>query len=472
MDINWKKEAEHQKEAYLASTIEFLKIPSVLDETTIGENAPFGRPIADALEHILDFCKELGFAVHNEQGYAGHADYGTGDEFIGILCHVDVVPAGNDWTSPPFQPEIRDGRLYARGSNDDKGPSMAAVYAVKIIKELGLPLKKRIRLIFGTDEENGEWLGIQKYFEKQPVPTMGISPDAYFPIVSTEKGILSCHLTQTYKSLSESTPGWKLESFVAGDRVNMVPDQVKAVLVGDQDAKAVADAFALFLKDYGIQGTVEVEHGKVSLSLVGISHHAMEPYKGLNAGLAMARFLETMELDERGRQFISLLSNHFVDGFFGDKLGISVEDEISGRLTVNPGTFYYSSEANAEVGLSIRYPVTTDFDGVMSRLQAVAGEYGYMISPDFVNKPPHHIDKDHELIQTLQKVYEEQTGEPAELLAISGGTYGRAMKSGVAFGPFFPGEVDTAHQKDEYIDLENMNRAIAIYAQAIYELAK
>ncbi|WP_251552120.1 dipeptidase PepV [Neobacillus muris] len=470
--MNWKKEAERQKDAYLASTIEFLKIPSVLDETTIGENAPFGRPIAEALEYILDFCKELGFTVHNEQGYAGHADYGTGDEFIGILCHVDVVPAGNDWTSPPFQPEVREGRLYARGSNDDKGPTMAAVYAVKIIKELGLPLRKKIRLIFGTDEENGEWLGIQKYFEQQPVPAMGFAPDAYFPIVSTEKGILSCHFTQPYKTISEKCTGWKLESFVCGDRVNMVPDQVKVVLAGGEDATAVEAAFASFLQDHRIQGTADVESGKVLLSLEGISHHAMEPDKGLNAGLAMARFLKAIELDERGQKFISLLCNHFVDGFFGDKLGISVEDEISGRLTVNPGTFYYVAEGDAQVGLSIRYPVTTDFAAVMNRLQEAAGLYDYHISPDFVNKPPHHIGKDHELIKTLQKVYEEQTGEPAELLAISGGTYGRAMKSGVAFGPFFPGEVDTAHQKDEYIDLENMNRAIAIYAQAIYELAK
>ncbi|WP_042454701.1 dipeptidase PepV [Neobacillus dielmonensis] len=472
MNINWKQEAERLKGDYLASTMEFLKIPSVLDETTIGENSPFGRPIADALEHILDFCKELGFTVHNEQGYAGHADYGTGEEFIGVLCHVDVVPAGNDWTSPPFQPEVRNGRLYARGSNDDKGPTMAAVYALKIIKELGLPLKKRVRLIFGTDEENGEWLGIQKYFEKHPVPTMGFSPDAYFPIVSTEKGILSCHFIQTYKAINENTKEWKLESFVAGDRVNMVPDQVEAVLTGKGDVAATEAAFASFLKEHHIPGRAKVELGKVSLSLEGISHHAMEPYKGLNAGLAMARFLETMELDERGQQFISLLSNHFVDGFFGDQLGISVEDEISGRLTVNPGTFYYSAESHAQVGLSIRYPVTTNFDSVMNRLEEVAGLYDYMISPDFVNKPPHHIDKDHELIKVLQKVYEEQTGEPAELLAISGGTYGRAMKSGVAFGPFFPGEVDTAHQKDEYIDLENMNRAMAIYAQSIYELAK
>ncbi len=472
MDINWKKEVERQKEDYLASTIEFLKIPSVLDESTAGENAPFGRHIADALEYILDVCKEFGFTVHNAQGYAGHADYGAGDEFIGILCHVDVVPAGSDWTSDPFQPEVRDGRLYARGSNDDKGPTMAAVYALKIIKELGLPLRKKVRLIFGTDEENGEWTGIEKYFEQHPVPAMGFAPDAYFPIVSTEKGILSCHFKESYKPSSKSSSDWKLESFTSGDRVNMVPDHVMVVLRGEENVSGIEAMFVSYLEENRIQGKFEIENGKVLMSIEGVSHHAMEPYKGLNAGLAMAQFLGTIELDQRGKQFVSFLCEHFVDGFFGEKLGIAVEDDISGRLTINPGTFFYSRERAAKVGLSIRYPVSTDFDAVMNQLQEVGGQYNYTISDDFVNKPPHHIDKDHELIKTLQKVYEEQTGEHAELLAISGGTYGRAMKSGVAFGPFFPGEIDTAHQKDEYIDIENMYKAIAIYAQAKYELAK
>ncbi|WP_420708844.1 dipeptidase PepV [Bacillus sp. REN16] len=470
--MNWRKEAERNQEDYLANTIEFLKIPSVLDEATIGENAPFGRPIADALEYILDFCSELGFTVHNEEGYAGHADYGDGEEFIGILCHVDVVPAGNDWTSDPFQPEVRNGRLYARGSNDDKGPTMAAVYAVKIVKELGLPLKKKIRLIFGTDEENGEWLGIEKYFDKHPVPQMGFAPDAYFPIVSTEKGILSCHFNQAYQPSEQSPNGWQLQTFISGDRVNMVPDHVKVTLVGEQDSENLKVNYNSYLEENGIKGAFECDNDLITLTLEGISHHAMEPYNGLNAGLVMASFLKKLELDRRGEQFISLIGNHFVDGFFGDKLGIAIEDEISGKLTVNPGTFMYSSEDAARIGLSIRYPVTTDFHHMMTCLQDVAESFAYKISSDFVNKPPHHIDKDHDLIKTLQKVYEEQTGEHAELLAISGGTYGRAMKSGLAFGPYFPGEEDTAHQKDEYIDLKNMNKAMAIYAQAVYELAR
>lgn len=470
MEVNWKKAAADQKEAYLKYTCEILEIPSVLDHTTKAEGAPFGKPIADALQYILDFCEGLGFSVHNEDGYAGHADYGTGDEIIGVLCHIDVVPAGNDWTSDPFVPEVRNGKLYARGSNDDKGPTMAAVFALKIIKDMGILLSKKVRLIFGTDEENGEWTGMQKYFEKQPMPVMGFTPDAYFPIVTTEKGILSCHFTQNYKETEQVTGEWILESFKSGDRVNMVPDKAKATISGNQSASIIKDKFESFLNERNVPGSVELKQDQITLNLEGISHHAMEPYKGLNAGLVMAQFLQAINLDQRGQEYITLLNEYFVDGFFGEKLEISVEDEISGKLTINPGTFAYDHKADASLGLSIRYPVITDFEKLIGKLNSAAQPYNYTIG--YVNKEPHHVDKNHELIKTLQKVYEEQTGEKAELLSISGGTYGRAMKSGVAFGPFFPGEIDTAHQKDEYIDLENMNKAMAIYAQAIYELAK
>ncbi|MGM8366127.1 dipeptidase PepV [Virgibacillus sp. W0181] len=474
MEINWKKEAELQKEAYLDKTIEFLKIPSVYDESTITEGAPFGKPIAKALDFILDYCQELGFKVHNANGYAGHADYGEGEEVVGILCHIDVVPAGNDWTSEPFLPEVRNGKLYGRGSNDDKGPTMAAVFALKIIKEQGLLLNKRVRLIFGTDEENGEWTGLKKYFEMEPMPTMGFTPDAYFPIVTTEKGILSCEFTQSppKKSSQDSDNGWILESFQAGDRLNMVADNVKVFLTGDQDPSSVKTLFEEFLENRKLQGAIEVDEERVYLQIIGISHHAMEPNKGLNAGLMMVRFLEKLHLDKRATQFIGLISTYLVDGFFGEKLNISIEDKISGKLTINPGTFNYSYDGCARIGLSIRYPVITNFDDVMERIKSALRKYNFELSTNFINKKPHHVNKDHVLVKTLQRVYAEQTGEEAELLAISGGTYGRALESGVAFGPYFPGETDTAHQKDENINLDNMNKAMAIYAQAIYELAK
>lgn len=473
MKVNWLQEADKRRAAYLEKTVEFLKIPSVHDEATAKEGMPFGQPVAEALDYILHVCKESGFTTHNVDGYAGHAEFGTGEDIIGVLCHVDVVPAGDGWTSDPFQPEVREGKLYARGAVDDKGPTMAVVFALKIIKELGLPLKKRVRLIFGTDEEVGDWIGLRKYFENQPMPVMGFAPDAEFPIITTEKGILICHLIQEAGTFTtECKDGWTLNSFQAGHRVNMVADQAEATLSGSGDVFSIKERFQSFLMSQRIRGFAEERDDHLFLSLEGISHHGMEPDKGLNAGLALARFLHELELDERGQQYIGIINKYFVDSFFGEKLGIAFEDDVSGNLTVNLGTFSYTFDGKAELGVNIRYPVTADDEGFMRQLRAAIQPFGFHISSEMINQKPHYVDKNHPLVQTLQKVYEAQTGEEATLLAIGGGTYGRALDVGVAFGPLFPGEPETAHQKDEFIDLDNMNRAMAIYAQAIYELAK
>lgn len=471
-DINWLKEAEKRQDDFVEKSKAFLSIPSVHDDETAQDGMPFGRPVADALFYILNLCEENGFKTHSVDGYAAHAEYGTGEDIIGILCHVDVVPAGDGWTSPPFEPEVRDGKLFARGAIDDKGPTMAAVYAVKMIKELGLKLNKRVRLIFGTDEETGDWVGIRKYFEQQPMPVMGFAPDAEFPIIFAEKGILICHLVQQPgQEATDCEDGWTLTSFHAGDRVNMVADLAKVTLTGAGDVFAVKEQFQSFLMQHEIRGYAEEHPHGLNLKLEGISHHGMEPDKGLNAGLAMARFLNVLDLDERGHQFIDFIHASFIDSFDGDKLGIAREDDMTGKLTVNLGKFNYEDDGEARLGVNIRYPQNADFHELMEKVKKAASDYGFTVDDAIINQKPHHVDPNHPLIRTLRKVYEAQTGDEATLMAIGGGTYGRALETGVAFGPLFPGEPETAHQKDEYADIENLCRAMAIYAQAIYELA-
>lgn len=473
MAINWLAEAEKRQDAYLQKTIPFLQIPSVHDQATAGEGRPFGKPIADALDYILSLCEDFGFTTHNVGGYAAHAEFGSGEDIIGVLCHVDVVPAGDGWTTDAFSPQVRDGKLYARGAVDDKGPTMAAVFALNIIKELGLSLNKRVRIIFGTDEESGDWIGLRKYFAEQPMPVMGFAPDANFPIITTEKGILICHLVQSAGlQQTDRADGWTLTSFHSGQRVNMVADEAEATLSGNGDVFAIKEKLQSFLMAQRMKGFAEEQNEHLLLHIEGISHHGMEPHKGVNAGLALARFLYELDLDERGQQFISLIYSNFVDSFFGEKLDIAYQDEISGQLTVNVGTFAYTFNGEAKLGVNIRYPVTANVDEFMDKLKTVANRYNFTVAPEIIDQKPHHVDQNHVLVRTLQTVYEQQTGKKAELLAIGGGTYGRALDTGVAFGPLFPGEVETAHQKDEYIDLRNMNRAMAIYAQAIYELAK
>ena len=218
-------------------------------------------------------------------------------------------------------------------------------------------------------------------------------------------------------------------------------------------------------------GEAIVEGNTVTLQIKGISAHGSTPEKGENAGLLLANFLTTVALDGKGASFVSFATETFTGDTLGEKAGISYKDDISGPLTVNVGRLSYAKENGGNLGLNVRYPVTTNFEEMIAKLKEYVGTHGFEVA-DYSNSRPHHVDKDHVLIRTLQRVYEEQTGEKAELLAIGGGTYARSLKAGVAFGPLFPGKEELAHQKDEYIEIEDLLKATAIYAQAIHELAK
>lgn len=209
----------------------------------------------------------------------------------------------------------------------------------------------------------------------------------------------------------------------------------------------------------------------MTLQIKGISAHGSTPEKGENAGLLLVNFLTKVSLDGKGASFASFVTETFTGDIMGEKAGISYKDDISGPLTVNVGRLSYSQENGGNLGLNVRYPVTTNFEEMIAKLKEYVGTHGFEVA-DYSNSRPHHVDKDHTLIRTLQRVYEEQTGEKAELLAIGGGTYARSLKAGVAFGPLFPGKEELAHQKDEYIEIEDLLKATAIYAQAIHELAK
>jgi succinyl-diaminopimelate desuccinylase len=468
--VAWQEEVLKRKDELLAELKNLLSIESVLDESTASARAPFGEKVAEALHYMLELGKKDGFQTKNVDGYAGHIEYGDGEEIIGILSHVDVVPAGDGWTSPPFQPEIRDGKLYARGALDDKGPTMAAYFALKIIRDLGLNLSKRIRLIVGGDEES-RWRCMAHYFEKEEMPVMGFSPDADFPIIAAEKGFLDIQAVKSGQKPANRDGAWTLERFESGERVNMVPDVATVRLSGDGDVFALKEKVQDYLLTRQIQGYAEESNEGVTIVMEGKAHHGMEPDKGKNAALFMARFLAEVPLDPEGENYVRMINDLFVDSFFGEKLGIAVSDEWMGPLTVNAGVFRFEAGEKQMVRINIRYPKNGDAEQILQTAEKKLAEYGFQI-PEADHKPVHFVDPDHPLIRTLTKVYEEQTGEKAEILAIGGGTYARVLDTGVAFGPLFPGSAETAHQRDEYIDVDELLKATAIYAQAMYELAK
>ncbi|QED49001.1 dipeptidase PepV [Cytobacillus dafuensis] len=469
--INWTQEVENRQDALIEDTKKLLQIKSVLDEENATEDAPLGKGVKEALDFMLQLGEKDGFIAKNVGNLAGHLEFGQGEEIVGILCHVDVVPEGDGWSSDPFGAEIRDGKIYARGAIDDKGPTMTAYYAMKIIKELGLPLNKRVRMIIGTDEES-DWRCVDHYFKHEEMPAMGFAPDADFPIIYAEKGISDFDIVQKADSLNEDEESQvKVISFQSGRRYNMVPDFAKGVLDVQYEPTEIIQKYADFLKLHELKGKYYIENGELILEAEGISAHGMEPNNGKNAGLYMAEFLSALNVDAKAQHYFQFTADYFREDSRGQKLGIAYSDDITGDLTINVGKLSYTKQEGGRLGLNLRYPVTSKMEETKEKLESLLKKESFIIE-NFSDSKPHHVDENDFLIQTLKKVYEEQTGEKAELISIGGGTYARSLQSGVAFGPLFPGREDIAHQKDEYMHIEDMLRAAAIYAQAIFELAK
>lgn len=468
--IDWTSEVEKRKEALIRDAQGLLHIKSVLDEEHTSPEAPLGIGVKEALEYMLQLGEKDGFIAKNVGNVSGHLEFGEGKELLGVLCHVDVVPEGDGWTSDPFGAEIRDGKIYARGALDDKGPTMAAYYAMKIVKELGLPLKKRVRMIIGTDEESN-WRCVEHYFNHEEMPALGFAPDADFPIINAEKGIADFDMVQKEVKFEAANGEVNIVSFVSGKRYNMVPDHAKAVLIVKTNQHEISGQFTDFMSKYELEHHFHTDNEQLILEVKGVSAHGMEPRNGKNAGLFLAEFLSKLNLDAKAAHYFRFVSRFFFEDSRGVNLGVAYSDEISGDLTINPGKLSYSSESRGSIGMTCRYPVTNKMEETKRKLDALLEGEGFVIE-NFSDSKPHHVDEKEFLIQTLSKVYEEQTGEKAELIAIGGGTYARSLKSGVAFGPLFPGRPDIAHQKDEYMYIEDLLKATAIYAQAIYELAR
>ncbi|MFS0555285.1 dipeptidase PepV [Brevibacillus sp. 179-C9.3 HS] len=477
MSEYWKQQALLQKEKYLEDVQSFLSINSIEDMTTARDGKPFGDGVAEALEAMLARGEQDGFQTKNLDGYAGTIEFGEGDEEVGVLVHIDVVTVGEGWTTPPFEPSIRDGRIYARGAIDDKGPAMAAYYALKLVKDSGLPLKKRVRMIIGTDEESG-WLCMKHFAEHDRVPEIGFSPDSSFPMTHAEKGQINPTLTIPAVEPTESNGAWQLASFVSGDQGNSVPEKAVALIRLSSQAQQevvlsqLAEEWERFLTENQTNGCMKmIALGQLQFSLTGKPAHGMVPFQGVNAGTLLATFLRQYSFAGSCSSFLALLSDVLHEDYFGNNLHMACEDEVTGKLTVNAGILRYDAVDGATVLLNIRYPATVSCEEYVRKLKQRTEELGWTISILRTSKS-HYVPKDHPVIQTLSRVYEEHTGESATLLSSGGATYAKIMPYGVAFGPLFPGKESMAHLADEYAEIDDLLRAMAIYAHAIYELAK
>lgn len=474
MTIDWKKEVEARKDDLLNDLIDLLKVKSEREDDKVTADAPFGPGPRDALLHMLAYGERDGFIVKNVDNYAGHIEYGEGEETLGIFGHMDVVPAGDGWDTDPYNPVIKDNKIYARGSSDDKGPTIAAYYGMKIIKELGLPLSKKIRFVVGSDEESG-WADMDYYFQHEEKPDFGFSPDAEFPIINGEKG----NVTLGLHFQGNNEGDYLLNSFAAGLRENMVPGAASAVLTvpSSDEAAGMEKSFFDFIEANPVTGTITAENETVKIEVVGKGAHGASPQSGINAGTFLALFLDSYAFGGGAKQFIHAAAAYVHEDFYGEKLGVAYEDEKMGKLTMNAGLFAFKenqagTQADNFIALNFRYPKGVTAEGLEIGIERTLGMQGATITRNDRNMEPHYVPLEDPLVATLLQVYEDHTGEKGYEQIIGGGTYGRLLERGVAYGAMFPGYTDTMHQANEFMSLDDLFNAAVIYADAIYRLAK
>lgn len=427
-------------------------------------NMPYGKGVFDVLIKTLGIGEHLDFDSVNFFSHLGYVEYGDGEEMFGIVTHLDVVPAGEGWTVPPFAGTVKDGRVYGRGAIDDKGPAIAALFALSAIKENCISLNKRVRIIFGCDEESG-WSDIDFYKKNGgEIPTMAISPDAEFPIINAEKGLL--HLTVSKKAYPVEGEGLVIKTLDAGERVNVVPAMCKCELTGN--AKAVADMAAIFNEDSPVRiETKETAEG-IELTAHGVSAHGSKPADGKNALSYMLLFLNMLPLKKNAASdAVYELAELIGAETNGARLHIAAEDE-SGALTLNLGYFKTTNDG-VEAGVDIRYPIHTGKETV---LNAIRGAFKELTVNEVFSRLPHFVSEDSTLVKGLKQAYEEVTGEKAYCMTMGGATYARAFPNSVAFGALFPSEQGTEHQPDEYIEIDSLVKTADIIANAILVLCK
>ena len=451
----FKNEIEKNKQDLINSIIEVCKFKSVSE---FNENAkyPFGEECNKALEYVLNLAENMGFETKNIDGYCGYVEIGEGEELIGIIGHLDVVPANieDGWTSDPFEPLIEDNKIYARGTIDDKGPVMAALYAMKIINEK-YKLNKRVRLILGLNEEK-DWKCIEYYKQKEELPSISFSPDANFPCIYAEKMILSLSLEIDFNM----PEGVKIIEFDdKNNAINVVPKYCSLTIRDEKE-----NYINQIKKNEDIKIS-KLEDKVYKIESLGVASHAAHPESGDNAITKLLKSLPENELikylDEL--EFFEIYSPKYLGGK-------DTEDE-SGQLSSNIAKINYEN-GKIKISLNLRVPVKTSYETIKKYYEKISNkdfefDIEYMRKQDAL-----YVDKESYIVKTLTRIFNEELEANYDPLAIGGGTYARAFENCISYGMTMPGDIDMCHQVNEYIEIDKLLLATSIYAKAIYELLK
>ena len=431
-----------------------IRVKSVKEAPLPG--MPFGEGPAKALDHFMDLAKKLGFKAEKFNNYAMHIDMGEGKETLGILAHVDVVPEGDNWTYPPYSGTIADGKIFGRGTLDDKGPAVISLFAMKAIADSGIKLNKKIRMILGADEESGSAC-LKYYFRelKMPYPDIAFTPDSSFPVTYAEKGMVRVKIKKKVNTLQDVV-------IKGGNAFNSVPNEAHGVIPVDMLGEVRNKNKVEFVREGNIY----------KIFSAGIPAHGAYPSKGYNAVSALFEVLKDIEIKNEELKGLVTFFDKFVKmETDGKSFGVKCTDGETGELTLNLGKM--SLENNElEICLDMRVPVKIELDKIEETIKKNTEDYGYEFELYSKTKPL-YVPKDSLLVSTLMNIYKELTGDnDAQPVAIGGGTYAKHAKNAVAFGALLPDQEDRMHQRDEYLEISKIDKLLQIYVEAIYRLAK
>lgn len=434
-----------------------IRIPSVYTEDDSGY--PYGKPVQECLEYVLACAEKLGFATGNMDNQVGWCEYGSGEEMVAVLGHLDVVPEGDGWTVPPYEGLVADGKIFGRGTMDDKGPTLCALYALKAIQDSGLPLQRRIRILFGLNEETGS--ADMAYYKAHggEIPVMGFTPDGEYPLINGEKGLIN----EAYRCDFTQTGDLKIRSLWGGTAHNIVPNYAKAELVCGKDLTQSICAQAQE------KITCTPTEDGVLVEAEGVNAHGGTPWEGENAIGRLVQFLSKLPFEGQAANALSFLADKLGMECDGASLGIAMEDQVSGILSMNLGVLR-GDEGSMEVKLNYRYPVTKTFDQCGPQVKAAFEEAGF-VRTVAGHKEKLYMPPEHPLVEKLLKVYSDCTGLEPVPKSIGGGTYAKMIPNVLAFGPIFPGDEVREHKPDEFMELSRLNDNANIIAEAMYAMA-
>lgn len=411
------------------------------------ENKPYGERVDAAWRKAAEIAKGLGFEkVFDVDHRCGVIEYGEGEELVAVMAHLDVVPEGKGWTVDPYGGEIKDGRIYGRGTLDNKGAAVNALYALAAIKESGLPLKRRVRVLLGLDEECGS-TGMKHYREVEGEPTMAFTPDAIYPVVNSEMGILHVFYHHPLACSVKAK---------VGTVQNVIPGEAEAELPNAAVSCAVPDGLSIMLDEK-------------SLTVKGRGGHASMPYLAKNALQGLFYALAQQNIPNEERAIFAMLAGTLKQDEHGEGMGLDREDE-SGRITVAPTLFSCGPEG-MDLCFDCRYPFSYTYEELQGKFDRIMTALGFTRGKTS-NTEGHFISGESELVTGLMEVYRKMTGDTeAKPLSMGGGTYAKEFKNAVAFGTVFPGDIDRCHLPDESVALEEIKLNTLIMAEAIKKLA-